>query len=160
MKKISFLLLSYLLCGFSKSQPVADDILHKKWDAYWIAVPNATPHDFGVYHFRKNFLLNEKPSSFIIHVSADNRYKLYINGRMISLGPARSDVYNWNYETVDIATWLQPGKNVLAAVVWNFGEERQEAQITYQTAFILQGNSAKEKMVNSNSSWVCMTDSA
>jgi alpha-L-rhamnosidase len=160
MKKIYFLSAAILLFNISRSQPIADDILHKKWDAYWIAVPNTSPHDYSVCHFRKTFSLDQKPSSFIIHVSADNRYKLYVNGTMASFGPARSDVYAWNYETVDIASYLQPGKNVLAAVVWNFGEERQEAQISYQTAFILQGNSAKEKMVNTNSAWLCIKDSA
>jgi alpha-L-rhamnosidase len=160
MNKISLLLAAISFFHLSISQPIADDILHKKWDAYWIAVPNTPPHDYGVYHFRKSFPLKEKPSSFVIHVSADNRYKLYVNGTMVSFGPARSDVYNWNYETVDIAPYLQTGNNVLASVVWNFGEERQEAQITYQTAFILQGNSAKEKMVNTNSSWLCIKDSA
>ena len=159
-EKIYFLLFSILFFNCLKSQSIADDILHKKWDAFWIAVPDAPLHDYGVYHFRKNFSLDQKPSSFIIHVSADNRYRLYVNGNMISFGPARSDIYNWNYETVDIATYLQQGNNVLAAVVWNFGEERQEAQITWQTAFILQGNSAKEKIVNTNSSWLCIKDSA
>jgi hypothetical protein len=160
LKPLQLAILSCLVSMISVCQPIADDIIHKKWEAYWIAVPGASPHDYGVYHFRKTFSLDQKPSSFVIHVSADNRYKLYVNGTMVSFGPARSDVYNWNYETVDIAPYLKSGNNVLAAVAWNFGEERQEAQISYQTAFILQGNSEKEKLVNSNSSWHCIKDSA
>ena len=160
MKKLFFFITSIPFFLFSQSQPANNDILNKRWDAFWIAVPNTPPHDYGVYHFRKSFILEEKPSSFVIQVSADNRYKLYTNGTMVSFGPARSDIYNWNYETVDIAPYLQKGKNTLAAVVWNFGEERQEAQITYQTAFILQGNSEKEKTSSSNSSWLCTKDSA
>src|SRR5436190_3258358 len=151
MKRIYFILLTFFFFIFSYSQQIADDILHKKWDAYWIAVPNTAPHNYGVYHFRKKIPLDQKPSSFIIHVSTDNRYKLYVNDTLISFGPARSDIYNWNYETVDIAQYLQQGNNILAAIVWNFGEERQEAQISWQTAFILQGNTEKEKAVNSNS---------
>lgn len=49
---------------------------------------------------RKTFELGEVPSRFIVHVTADNRYKLYLNGRFVSLGPARGDIYNWNFETV------------------------------------------------------------
>jgi len=160
MKKTFSLLLTFLGFLFSYSQQVADDILHKRWDAFWITVPNTAAHDYAVYHFRKKISLDQKPSSFIIHVSADNRYKLYVNGAMVSFGPARGDIYSWNYETVDLAPYLQQGNNVLAAIVWNFGEERQEAQISWQTAFILQGNSAKEKIVNTNSSWRCIKDSA
>ena len=160
MKKIYFLLSAILFFSLSYSQSTADDLLKKRWDAFWIAVPNTPLHDYGVYHFRKSFSLDQKSPSFIIHVSADNRYKLFVNGIIVSFGPCRNDVYNWNYETVDIAPYLQQGRNVIAAIVWNFGEERQEAQISWQTAFILQGNSAKEKIANTNSSWLCIKDSA
>ena len=149
-----------MCCSKLQSQTIADNILAKKWDAFWITVPNTAPHDYGVYHFRKSFQLNNKPSQFIIHVSGDNRYKLYVNGTMVSFGPARGDIYNWNFETVDIASYLQQGDNVLAAVVWNFGETKQEAQISYQTAFILQGNTENEKAVNTNNSWKCIQDNA
>ena len=121
MKKLFLLLPAILFFHLSRSQQIADDILHKRWDAFWIAVPGAALHDYGVFHFRKKISLDQKPSSFIIHVSADNRYKLYVNGTMVSFGPARSDIYNWNFETVDIAPYLQKGNNILAAVVWNFG---------------------------------------
>ena len=70
---------------------------------------------------------------FLIHVTADNRYKLYVNGELVSLGPARGDLHHWRYESVDIAPHLKTGKNVLAAVVWNFGELAPEAQITNRT---------------------------
>src|SRR5471030_82386 len=84
------------------AQTISPDILTKKWDAYWITADGASQKDYGVYHFRKVFFLADKPASFIVHVSADNRYKLYVNGIMASLGPARADVYHWNFETVDI----------------------------------------------------------
>lgn len=160
MKKLSFVIAIALFTSCLRSQPVANDILNKRWEASWIAVPQITPHGYGVYHFRKKISLNEKPTSFIIHVSADNRYKLFVNDTMVSFGPASSDVYNWNYETVDIASYLQQGNNVIASVVWNFGEERQESQISWQSAFILQGNSANEKIVNTDRTWLCIKDSA
>ncbi|MEJ0033874.1 MAG: hypothetical protein WDO15_27660 [Bacteroidota bacterium] len=59
-----------------------------------------------------------------MHVSADNRYKLFVNGTLVSLGPARGDLTNWNYETVDIAQYLVVGKNAIAALVWNEGSAR------------------------------------
>jgi hypothetical protein len=90
--------------------------------ANWIAVPDAPARDYGVYHFRRTFDLPAKPSCFILRVSADNRYKLYVNGRQAALGPARGDLLNWRYETVDIAGDLRAGKNVLAAAVWNFAD--------------------------------------
>jgi alpha-L-rhamnosidase len=130
----------------------------KPWNAYWITVPNEPAHDYGVYFFRKNFMLSAKPSHFIIHISADNRYKLFINGQFVSLGPARGDLFHWNYETVDIASYLNTGENIASAVVWNEGESRPEAQISYRTAFIIQGNSSTEEVVNTNKTWKCIRD--
>jgi len=160
MQKI--LLLSILMFGSKQilSQDIKGDILEKKWNAYWIQAPETKPHDYGVYHFRKKFSLNEKPSRFVVHVSADNRYKLYVNGQMICFGPAKGDLYHWNFETIDLASYLRPGENIIAAVVWNFGEERAEWQISYQTAFILQGNTSSEEVVNTDTSWKCMHDDA
>src|SRR5260221_14631171 len=97
MKKICFLLSAILFFNLSYSQQIADDLLKKKWDAFWIAVPNAPLHDYGVYHFRKKFSLDQKPSSFIIYVFADKRYKLFFNWIIVSFGPCRNNLYNWNY---------------------------------------------------------------
>jgi len=138
----------------------SSDLLSKPWNAYWICVPHEPIHDYGVYLFRKIFELTAKPASFIVHVSADNRYKLFVNGKFVSLGPARGDIFHWNYETVDLAPYLQTGKNVVAAIVWNYGDVRPEAQISYQTGFILQGKTENEKIINTNSTWKCRRDSS
>ncbi|HMI64301.1 MAG TPA: alpha-L-rhamnosidase N-terminal domain-containing protein, partial [Puia sp.] len=130
----------------------------RSWNANWIAAPNDPGNGYGVYYFRKNIDLAAKPGRFVIHVSADNRYKLYVNGKLVSLGPARGDTYYWNYETVDLAPWLVAGKNVIAALVYNEAENRPEAQITVRTAFIVQGETAAEEVLNTNTSWKCVKD--
>ncbi len=101
-----------------------------------------------MFHFRKSFTLERVPASFVIHVSADNRYRLFVNGTSVSLGPARSDLDHWRFETVDIAPQLKPGRNVLAAVVWNFGIWSPMAQLSERTAFIVQGDTEQEQVVN------------
>jgi alpha-L-rhamnosidase len=136
------------------------DLLTRPWSAHWISPPNASPFDYGVYHFRRTFELNAAPASFLIHVTADNRYKLYVNGEMVSLGPARGDLYHWRYESVDIAHHLKAGKNVLAAVVWNFGALAPEAQITNQTGLLVAGDAAAERVVDTGKEWKCIRDAA
>ena len=123
-------------------------------------MPGAPAFDFGVYHFRRAIDLAAKPGSFVVHVSADNRYQLFVNGERVSLGPARGDLYHWRYETIDIAPQLKPGRNVLAAVVWNFAEEAPLAQITYRTGFLLQGDTAAEQLANTDKKWKCVRDDA
>ena len=74
------------------------DLLTRPWSAHWISVAKTSPFDYGVYHFRRTFDLPSPPSAFLIHVTADNRYKLYVNGELVSLGPAHGDLYHWRYE--------------------------------------------------------------
>src|SRR5436190_15868656 len=136
------------------------ELLRSRWNAQWITVPGAPPFDYGVYHFRKTFDLGTKPERFVVHVSADNRYELFVNGVRASDGPARGDLYHWRFETVDIASMLRPGKNSVAAVVWNFGRYAPEAQLTWQTGFVLQGDTAGEGGLNTNASWKCVRDDA
>lgn len=140
--------------------PVSPKLLKGDWNAHWINCASASPRVYGVYHFRKIIDLNEKPSSFIIHVSADNRYRLYINGHETGSGPARSSLYNWNFETYDISQYLHQGKNIIAALVWNMAEFGPVAQITEETGFLLQGDSKKEEIANSDKSWKVLHDTA
>lgn len=160
--KIKLIFLFILLVFTTKAQygpPTGEpDVMNKRWHAQWITVPGASNDGYGVYLFRKAIDLATKPNKFIIHVSADNRYKLFINQKLVSMGPARGDIAHWNYETIDIASYLTTGKNIIAAQVWNEGEFKPEAQISYRTAFILQGNTSAEGMINTNASWLCEQD--
>jgi alpha-L-rhamnosidase len=135
-------------------------LLKGPWKAFWVTVPIESTKDYGVYYFRKNIDLKDKPNSFVIHVSADNRYKLYVNQTLVSLGPARGDTYYWNYETVDLAPYLKAGNNNISAVVWNDGDYRPEAQISIQTGFIMQGDTEAEALINTDKSWKCIRNTA
>ncbi len=125
----------------------------KTWDALWIAPPLKDLTSYGVYHFRKTFELALKPASFVINISADNRYRLFVNGKSVCSGPAKGDLHHWQYETIDIADFLEAGKNLIAVQVWNFSENRAWAQITHQTGLVVQANSHTESLINTNESW-------
>ncbi len=155
-----FFLLLFPLVASAQQGPVNPDLLRNYWTAKWIVHPTAPATQFGVFHFRKTLDLTEKPARFVVHVSADHRYRLFVNGRPVSRGPARSDTWHWNYESLDIADFLQKGKNILAAVVWNGGENAPYAQMTFQTGFILQGDGPAEAAVNTDASWRVWQNSA
>ena len=122
--------------------------LRHAWSASWITHPTASTLDYGVFLFRRSFDLKKKPGKFIVFVSADNRYRLFVNGTAVCFGPALGDLEHWRYETIDLAPWLQKGRNVIAAEVVNFGEFRRGAQQTCQTAFILQVDKDNALSVN------------
>lgn len=131
-----------------------------RWPASWIESEDVEL-GYGVYHFRKSFELASKPESFVVNVSADNRYKMYVNGTLASIGPAKGDVFNWNFETVDIAQYLHDGKNVIAVLVWNGGEDRPVAIMSHdRTALLVQGNGEAEQVVNTDKTWSCLKSTA
>lgn len=146
--------------AFAQVLPINPELLSKKWTALWVTHPGAAQRAYGVYHFRKKVKLSARPSSYIIHVSADNRYRFFVNGKPVCFGPARGDLYNWYFETIDIAPFLKAGDNVLAALVWNMGEYAPVAQVSNQTGLVVQGNGPAEQAVNTNTSWLVTVNKA
>lgn len=83
--------------------------------------------------FRRKFTLNEAPSDAKIFISADDYYKLYINGKFVTQGPTPSYHLRYNYNTVDVTGFLTEGDNVIAVHtlyqglvnrVWQSGDNR------------------------------------
>ncbi|RYY34485.1 MAG: alpha-L-rhamnosidase [Sphingobacteriaceae bacterium] len=152
-RKIAYVLcLVFLASTLCIAQP-NNTGLPTSFKASWIAPPDAELNTYGVYHFRKSVVLSAKPSKYIVHLTADNRYRFYVNGKPVCNGPARGDLYNWYFETVDIAPYLHQGSNIISALVWNMGTEAPVAQISNQTGFVIQGDGEGEQLINSNGTW-------
>lgn len=110
----------------------------RRWRAAWVSF-DASPHgDLGVFKFRCEFSLDEVPLQFVVRVSADQRYKLYCNGSLVTFGPQRGDAQHWFYEVLDVAPFLVPGPNTLEALVWSFGRWAPMAQCTVRTGFVFE----------------------
>lgn len=140
---------------------ISEEILDRKWPSHWISAPFEKKGEMLVNHFRKQFELKEVPASYVVHISADNQYKLYVNGSYVRTGPGRSDERNWFYDTVDLAPFLKSGKNVVAVLVWNFGEKRMISQHSMGHAvLVMQGNTKQESAINTNQSWKVYPDKA
>jgi len=153
------ILLVFLLQGLStSSQQVGPNLLIHYWQSHWITCPGAAPHDFSVCYFRKALSLPSAPEHFVVHVSADNRYQLFVNGTRVARGPSRGDLDHWRFETIDLAPQLRTGTNVLAAVVWNFADSAPLAQFSQQSGFVLQGDTSAESAINTNHSWRALLD--
>jgi len=124
-----------------------------EWHASWITHPAVPLREPAVLHFRRSFHLASQPGRFVVHVSADNRFALYVNGRRIGDGPARGDLAHWRYETFDLADSLHAGDNFITATVWNFGVYAPIAQVSDRTAFLLQGE-GEAGSVSTPSEWL------
>ena len=98
------------------------------WKAQWITAPEISQRDQAVLHFRRVIELAAVPQHFYVDVSADNQFILHVNQQRVGTGPSRSDLGHWRFETYDLAPFMQAGKNVLAATVWNLGPNAAIAQ--------------------------------
>jgi hypothetical protein len=125
----------------------------KHWKAQWITAPGVAERDEVVLHFRKVIDLGAAPQRFVVHVSADNQFILYVNGKEAGRGPSRGDLAHWRYQTYDIAPMLHTGRNVLAAMVWHFGTRSAVAQISERAGFLLHGATEAESSANTDASW-------
>ncbi len=83
--------------------------------------------------FRKKFDLDATSENAKIYITADDYYKLYINGKFVSQGPAPSYHFNYNYNVIDVSGYLKKGENLIAVHtlyqglinrVWQSGDNR------------------------------------
>ena len=150
-----------LSIGFTMLIAVTGNAGNIDWTAHWIRHPTVHPQDHAVILFRKSIDLAQAPSKFVVHVSADNHYRLFVNGQYVIRGPARGDISHWFFETLDLATYLKKGKNILAVEVVNWGPKRSFTYFSQMTSFIMQGDSEAEKEVNTyGGAWKCLENTA
>lgn len=122
-------------------------------NAKWITAFGAPDHAPQVLSFRKVIHFDALPTRYLVHVSADNRFVLYVNGTRVGDGPARGDRRHWRYETFNLRPFLRRGENIIAARVWNFGDQSPTAQISVRTGFLLWVDSGVRPNLSTNASW-------
>jgi hypothetical protein len=135
----------------SSAQP---DPPNRLWHASWTTHPTAPLREPVVLHFRHTLTLAAVPASYVVRVSADNRFVLFVNGHRVGDGPARGDVAHWRYERFDLAPLLQPGQNLVTATVWNFGVYAPIAQMTDRTAFLLESEATGADAISTPEGWL------
>ena len=141
-----------LTCVISTSAQLPPEARAGLWKAQWITSPGAQQRDIVVLHFRKVIELPQVPEHFVVNVSADSLFILNVNQREVGRGPARSDLAHWKYEIYDLAAFLHPGRNQIAATVWSLGVSTG-AQISDRTGFVLGGDSPQASVANTDNSW-------
>ena len=117
----------------------------KGWSADWIWHPNLTGHEPCVLVFRRRFSLSQS-ESIVFHVSADQRYDLYLDGVFLSKGPELGDPLNWFYHSYRVE--LCPGDHVIVARVHWIGDMAPLAQMTVRGGFILYGEGSADEYLS------------
>ena len=76
-----------------------------------------------------------------LHVTADERFALYLDGRLLARGPERGDLEHWMVETLEVD--LPPGDHRWVAVVWSpgvAGHRSPTAQLSTGPGFLLSAD--------------------
>jgi alpha-L-rhamnosidase len=144
----TFFALTLAVLAAQAQTPMQPDPPHHDWHASWVTHPSAPLREPLVLHFRRTLTLAAVPSTYIVRVSADNRFILYVNGHRVGDGPARGDLTHWRYERFDLALLLKPGQNLITATVWNWGVYAPVAQMTDRTAFLLESEATGDASIS------------
>ncbi len=110
-----------------------------RWQANWIWCKGErrSPRNFYLYA-RKEVEIPAPVERAELNCTADSRYQLFINGRLIGRGPARSDPRWQSYDTYEVSSYLHPGKNVIAVLIHHYGEPTS-SYTPGRGAFLFQG---------------------
>jgi hypothetical protein len=104
--------------------------------------------------FRKAFTAAELGENPCLHISADGRYRAYLNGKRISRGPCRGTPEHYFYETVDLSGQLKEGVNVLAVEVRYYGAYAPVAEVHREPGlWAMIGPDASGKWIVTDDSW-------
>lgn len=135
----------------------------------WIWIPSWSEEDSKtprIVLFRKSLELKELPQKAELEISADTRYKLYVNGKLVEVGPSKGDKSVWFKDKVDIVRFLRKGENSLAVKVLRYPENPMDGNHgMFRTAtpgLYVKGKittpDSKEISLSADASWKCKTD--
>ncbi|KIW05921.1 uncharacterized protein PV09_03114 [Verruconis gallopava] len=135
------------------------------WHPDWMESNEVSAGAF--VHFRKSITLHERPTSPIyIQISADTRYKLYINDCLVSSGPVKGDQHMWFYDELDIEPYLRLGCNYFSIRVLRFYYASQYAtsfpRLPYAGLFICNVGDHSRLGINlqSDATWETAIDTS
>ncbi|MHC4711885.1 MAG: alpha-L-rhamnosidase-related protein [Planctomycetota bacterium] len=98
------------------------------------------------------FSLGKVPRRARVRITADSRYKLFVNGRYLCRGPARGFAEHWPYDEVDIGPYLRGGRNVVAALVLSYGHGTNQYLPVDAAGLIVRGRAGRND-ISTGGNW-------
>ena len=89
--------------------------------ARWMWLPGERTLANTFVLFRRELELQAAPASARGWISADSRYRLFVNGRRVQWGPAPCDPRSYEADPIDLARWLVTGRNTIGIEVLYYG---------------------------------------
>lgn len=121
--------------------------------AKWIWPNNAMYLLNSYAGFRHDFEMDSLPESAPAHLTADQSYRLYVNGRYVCRGPVRGQQKNWQFDTVDLASFLKRGHNFMAVECYNPGHSTFAYTHRDRAGFIFAAKWSNGMEIYSGDTW-------
>ncbi|WP_154664842.1 family 78 glycoside hydrolase catalytic domain [Allorhizobium undicola] len=105
----------------------------KAWHGHWIWIedaslaagspiaPDRREREPSMALFRTSATLDRVPAAVPVRLTADSRYRLYVNDILVGRGPVRAQPRRLTYDRYDLAPFLKPGVNTIAVEVLYYG---------------------------------------
>ena len=111
----------------------------------------AAPPELTAYRVRCEL---PQAATMRVHVSADERYRFFVDGREVGRGPERGSDQIWYYESYDLS--LDAGEHVFVAFVWRLGSIGPLAQVSLEGGWLLRADAPYDALVSTGSAaWEC-----
>ena len=117
---------------------------------WWDRLEKNPIHSF--MQARRSFVLASVPRKAEVLVTADTRYRLYVNGQYVCQGPARGYQMSQPTDRMDLTPFLQKGRNAIAALVHCEGISTFQHLNQGAGGFILKGK-AGTACLDTGSNW-------
>lgn len=118
------------------------------WPAEWITHPASTAPCRLAFRLLLDLTAMLRTR---IHVAADERYELYLDGQLIGWGSERGSLDRWFFDSYDLG--IPPGPHALVAIVVAHGPHGLRSQMTLGPGFLLAAESDAVPLNTGRAPW-------
>jgi hypothetical protein len=125
---------------------------------FWIGPPHPFDLSEAYLNFRADLVLNAVPPKALLHLSADSRYRLWVNGTFVGRGPERSWPSSMAVDERPVGHLLQPGVNRIAVQVYSPGYSHFAHVHRAACGMIGWISAGEDVLLRSDTTWRCQRD--
>lgn len=102
------------------SEAMTDKILQSDLNASWIW-DDSPPRAYNASRWFRHEWHQKNPANSQLAITADSRYRVWINGHFAGEGPVRGWPESYRADLINVGPWLQKGRNEILVLVRFYG---------------------------------------